>query len=130
MRDFFQEILGGVINLGIIPEGPGQPTKFIVDLVTNALMLLFVGIILVAIFYSAMAGLKYIRSQGEQEEVEQAQESIKSVLIGIAAVFVGVIAVLLISGIFANPGSDAIRESLCTFLEPNTPIKTCIEKSK
>ncbi len=130
MQGFIREILTGIINLDVIPTGPpGTTTRFFLNLLTNGLILLFVSIILIAIVYAALAGLKYIRSQGETEKVEEAQNALKSIFIGVASVFVGVIVVALIAGIFTDQSSLQVRESLCVFLEPTTPTAACVAGS-
>lgn len=131
MAEFLKEIVDGVIRLNIIPQGgPGTTVLFIINVTRNALILLFAVIILVAIFYTASAGLKYIRSEGESDKIEEAQNALRAVFIGILATFIGVIGVFVITGIFSNQGADQIRESLCTFLEPNVPAVECVGGSR
>lgn len=131
MLEFLRELLGGVVKLNFIPTGtPGTTTKFLINLLTNGLILLFTGIIIVAIVYAALAGLKYIRSQGESEKVEEAQNALRSVFIGVASVFIGIIGVVVISGIFTNQGAVEVRRALCTFAEPTTPSGQCVAGSK
>jgi hypothetical protein len=59
-------------------------------------------IILVAVAYSIMAGIKYIRSEGDPGKIEEAQKSIKAILMGIAAIFVGIIGIVLVMVIFGS----------------------------
>lgn len=129
MDKFIDDILGGVVRLNIIPgDGePGSTAGFILNLLSNGLILLLTAIIIVAIVFSALAGFKYISSQGDAEKVEEAQNSIKNVFIGVLAVFIGIIAVVLISCVFTNPGADQIRQAICTFVEPTTAVKDCVE---
>lgn len=130
MDNFLQDILGGIIKVNLIPSGPaGTTTRFVLNLLTNGLILLFTGIIIVAIVYSALAGLKYIRSQGEAEKIEEAQNALKAVFIGVAAVFVGIIGVILISGIFVNQGATEVRRAICSFIEPNVSVNSCVAGS-
>lgn len=89
---------------------------FIIDLIRNGLILLFVVVILLAVVYSALAGIKFIRSQGNSDEVEAAQGALKNVLIGVAAVFLGVIGVFIISAIFSDTSTISVRDSLACFL--------------
>lgn len=128
MNDFVEELLGGVIRLNLLPaDGPGSTAGFILGLLSNGLILLLTVVIIVAIVYAALAGLKYIRSQGETEKVEEAQNAIRSVFIGIAVVFVGIIGVVLIAGVFANPGADQVQTAICTFAEPTTDTEDCVD---
>lgn len=89
---------------------------FIIDLIRNGLVLLFVVIILLAIVYAALAGIKFIRSQGSEDQVTEAQGALKNVLIGVAAVFLGVIGVFIITSIFSDTSSISVRDSLACFL--------------
>lgn len=121
----------GFINLSLVPDGPaGTRVNYVLDLITNALVLLFVGVILIAIVYSAIAGIKFIRSQGEAEKVEEAQNAIKNVLIGVASVFLGIIGVVIITGIFTDDQEPlALRKALCTYLEPGSNQEDCVNNS-
>lgn len=74
------------------------------ELVQFGLSLVFVGIIAFAIFIIIKAALKYIRSEGNEEEVQEAQKAIKNVFVGIGALIVGVIGLVIILGIF-NSGT-------------------------
>lgn len=125
----FEELLGGVINFNLIPSGPpGTRVSYILDLLTNGIVLLFVAVIVLAIVFSALAGIKFIRSQGESEKVDEAQNALKNVLIGVATVFIGVIGVIIITGVFAEDQSTTtVREALCVFIEPSANLQDCID---
>ena len=64
--------------------------------------LVFVGIIAVAIFIIIKAALNYIRSEGDNEKVEQATKSIRNVFIGIGALLVGIIGLVIILAVFQS----------------------------
>ncbi len=131
MSEFVRELVDGVVRLSIVPTGgAGTTVTFILSVLRNGLILLFAGIIIIAIFYTAAAGLKYIRSEGESEKIEEAQNSLRSVFIGILATFLGVIGVFIMTGVFSNQGADQVRESLCVFLEPNVPTIDCVAGSR
>jgi len=59
-------------------------------------------IVLVAVVYVIMAGIKYIRSEGDPGKIEEAQKSIKAILMGVAAIFVGIIGIVLVYVIFGQ----------------------------
>jgi len=128
---FISDILTGVLKSTVIPSNsvPGASTKFVIGALTNALILLFVFVIIAAIIFAILAGFKYIQSQGDAEKVKEAQEALKSVLIGVATVFLGVIGVVIISGIFTSSNTDTVRRAFCTFLEPGD-IDLCVIGSK
>jgi succinate dehydrogenase/fumarate reductase cytochrome b subunit len=129
-NNFITDLVGRVIKLSSIPSGPpGTTTKFVLNILTNGMILLFTAVIIIAIVYSVLAGLKYIRSQGEADKVEEAQNALKAVFIGVITVFVGVIVVVIVSGIFSNQGADQVRAALCTFIEPTVSATECARNS-
>lgn len=79
------------------------------QLVQFGLSLVFVGIIAIAIFIIIKAALKYIRSEGNEEQVTEAQKAIKNVFIGIGALIVGVIGLVVILGIFNAGGTNPLN---------------------
>jgi hypothetical protein len=97
---------------------------FIIGLIRNGLILLFVAVILIAIVFSAMAGIKFITSRGEAEEVSKAQAALKNVLVGVAAVFIAIIAIFLISAIFSDTSQISVKDSLRCFLGDTSFCKT------
>lgn len=78
----------------------GETVSTVESLVRFGLSLVFVGIIAVAIFTIIKAALMYIRSEGNEDQVENAKKAIKSVFIGIGALLVGIIGLVLILAFF------------------------------
>lgn len=70
-------------------------------------------IILVAVIYSIMAGIKYIRSEGDTGKIEEAQKSIKAILMGIAAIFVAIVGIILVFVIFNQSPVDPSLPQVC-----------------
>ncbi len=64
------------------------------------LNLIFIGIIIISIYIIIKAALKYIRSEGDETKIQESQKAIKSVFIGIAALFVGVIGIIIVLAFF------------------------------
>lgn len=110
----------GLTGLTDIAQADNCKTPFVFGLIQNALTLFFVVIILAAIIYAALAGLKYIQSQGDSSKVEEAAGALKSVLFGVAAVFIGIIGVILITSIFSSTDNRAIKVALAKFVDPVT----------
>jgi len=81
------------------PNGQNTGT-FISGKVQFVIYLVMGMIILVAVVYSILAGIKYIRSEGDPGKIEEAQKSIKSILMGVAAIFVGILGIVLVYVIF------------------------------
>ena len=67
--------------------------------------LIFVAIIIFSIYVIIRAAIKYIRSEGDPAKIEEAQKAIKSVFIGIAALFVGLIGIVIIIAFFGAGGA-------------------------
>lgn len=69
------------------------------------LSLIFVGIIIVAVYIIIKSAIKYIRSEGEEGKVQEAQKSIKTVFVGIAALFIGILGIVLVLAFFRAGGA-------------------------
>ncbi|RMD77221.1 hypothetical protein D6810_01530 [Candidatus Dojkabacteria bacterium] len=95
-------------NDSAIVEGAASDAA---NLIRFALQLVFVGIVGVAIYVIVKAALKYIRSEGEKESVEQARAAIKTVFAGIAALFVGIVGLVLVIAFFNASGALNVGES-------------------
>lgn len=68
-----------------------------VKLVLN---LVFVGIIILGIFYVIKAAMKIIRGEGDPGVIQEGVTTIKSVYFGVALIFAGIIGLVIVSGIF------------------------------
>ena len=73
--------------------------------VTSAMTIMFIVVFIVAVFYTFMAAIKYIRSEGNEQKVEEAKNAIKAVLFGVAAMFIAIIGILLINAFFGGKGN-------------------------
>jgi succinate dehydrogenase/fumarate reductase cytochrome b subunit len=112
----FGEILPGFFDRASDISDEAGNADFIIGLIQNGLVLLFVGVLLVAIVFSAIAGIKFITSKGASEKVEEAQEALKNVLVGVAAVFLAIIGIFIITNIFSDTSAISLRSSLECFL--------------
>lgn len=96
---------GGVEEVGV---GAAQKTANFVKLV---LQLVFVGIIIIAVFIIIKSAIKYIRSEGEEDKVKDAQKSIKTVFLGIVALFIGILGIVLVLAFFqVNAPKDQLED--------------------
>src|SRR5690606_26169469 len=84
----------------------GNSIQSTITLITT---LIFIVIILFAVFIIIKAAVKYIRSEGDDTKIQEAQKAIKSVFVGIAALFIGVIGIIIVLAFF-NVG-DAIDQN-------------------
>ncbi len=106
-----------LLGLGFVNPASGEAStnaQLIISLIRNGIILLFTGVIIIAIVYSALSGFKFIQSNGASEKVEEAKEAIKYTLIGVGVAFIGVVGVVLISSIFSPNTSGEL--SLRCFL--------------
>lgn len=99
--------IGPICNaLGINDLGnAGQTATSLVRSWANlGITLLFIGIILIAVYIIVKAAITYIQSQGDEGKIAEAQKAIKSVFIGIALLFVGIIGIILVLAFFNGTG--------------------------
>lgn len=89
----------GISNLctGLSPDTAGSTIRATFNLIVS---LIFVAIIIFSIYVIIKAAIKYIRSEGDPAKIEEAQKAIKSVFVGIAALFIGLIGIIIILAFF------------------------------
>lgn len=75
------------------------------SLVSFGLSLIFVGIIAVAVYVIIRAAIKYIRSEGDESKIEEAQKAIKTVFMGVGALLVGIVGLVIILVFFQSSGA-------------------------
>lgn len=80
-------------------------TSSVVALVKLGLQLIFVGIIVISIYVIIKAAVQYIRSEGDEDKVKQSQKAIKTVFVGIAALFIGIIGIIIVLAFFQAGGA-------------------------
>ena len=97
--------LCGALNLtpdSDFSDAGGTATSFLADRVQVILSIVFIAIILIAVFVIVRAGVLYIQSQGDESKIEQAQKAIRNVFIGIAVLFVGLVGIILVLAFFGG----------------------------
>ena len=77
------------------PSGSGV-VSFVVSRIQLALFIAIGFLVLVAVVYALIAAFKYIRSQGDPGEIEEAQKAIKAIFFGIAAMLIAIIGIVLV----------------------------------
>ncbi|MFW5702561.1 MAG: hypothetical protein ACOCXP_01190 [Candidatus Dojkabacteria bacterium] len=97
--------------------GSGTTSDLVISLIRNGLTILFGAVVLLAVIYSAIAGIKFITSGGEETKVTEAKEAIKNVMIGLLAAFLSIIVIFIIQGIFADGADNAVQDALVCFLD-------------
>jgi len=104
---FIQQVTAfGISSLcsGVTAEDTSNSIRSTFNLIVS---LIFVAIIIFSIFVIIKAAIKYIRSEGDPAKIEEAQKAIKSVFVGIAALFVGLIGIIIIIAFFG--AGDALQ---------------------
>lgn len=77
---------------------------FITGRANTVLSLVFIGIIIMAVYIIVTSGIQYVRSKGDEKEIAAANKAIKSVFVGIGVLFVGVVGVILVLAFFGGLG--------------------------
>ncbi|MBD3280562.1 hypothetical protein GF389_03500 [Candidatus Dojkabacteria bacterium] len=120
----------------ILPESIGDfldewegstVTEKVVGFLRLALTLAFGAVILVAVLYSILAAIKYIRSQGDSGQVEEANNAIKAIFQGIAAMFVGFIGIIIVFFIFDVALPDPSLPAVCVKCPNSSDCRVCSE---
>lgn len=119
------------VSAQILPKGLEQvgetgkklgtnPAETTYSIVQSAMTILFVAVFIVAVFYTFMAAIKYIRSEGNEQKVEEAKNAIKAVLFGVAAMFIAIVGILLINAIFGGNagGQNVLVDAINGVLNP------------
>jgi len=89
-------------------EGAGT-SGFVTSRIQLMLLLALGGIILVSVIYAGLASYKYIKSQGDPGQIEEAGKAVKAIFLGIAVLFVGIIGIVLVFVFF---GADFFKTSV------------------
>lgn len=75
-------------------------TNDAVGFIRFLLSAVFVAIIIISIYVVIKSALKYIQSEGDDKKIGEASKAIKAVFVGIAALFVGVIGIIIVLAFF------------------------------
>lgn len=125
--------LRGIVFAGNLCGGDSGAANAIglgFTLVQTILSLIFVGIIAVAVYTIIRAAIKYIRAEGDDSKVEEAQKSIKRVFIGIGALLVGIVGLAIVIALFGASGgltSTVDTDILQECLENGQTIENCAQ---
>lgn len=122
LPDFAQEI---------IDEWQGTaPTGKVAGYIRLALTLAFGLVLLAAVFYSIIAAIRFITSQGESGKVEQANKAIKAIFQGVIAMFIGIIGVVVIFFVFDVALPSPSLPPVCVKYPESTACRVCSEGEK
>lgn len=77
-----------------------DPGAQVTAVISSVLTVIFIVVFVVAIVYTFIAAIKYIRSEGNEQKVEEAKNAVKAVLFGVGAMFVAILGIVLITALF------------------------------
>lgn len=107
-------------------QAEGGVGNFIEQRAQLILSLIFIGIVMIAVYIIITNGIKYIQSQGDEGKIKEAQKAIKTVFIGIAVLFIGIAGLVLVL-VALNATNLLNQDSEGCRVNPLTGIITCPE---
>lgn len=96
LPDWINDILG---KFGTSSE---QQSNYVNSRIRLGLTILFIGVFIVAIAYSALAAIKFMSSQGDSGKLEESKGAVKAILMGFAAMLIAIMGIFLIVVIFGG----------------------------
>lgn len=115
------------------PQGSGA-VGFVVSRVQLGLFIAIGLLVLFAVIYALISAFKYIRSQGDPGEMEEAQKAIKAIFFGLAAMIIAIIGIVLVFVFFGAslPQTDLFQVCVsapgsvgCQKCQQDSSISTC-----
>ena len=94
----------------IVNSFQGGPSKYVNDRVRLGLTVLFVGVFIVAIAYSALAAIKFMSSQGDSGKLEESKGAVKAILMGFAAMLIAIVGIFFVVTIFGGATNEIEQE--------------------
>jgi len=73
--------------------------------ISFALNLIFIGLIILAVFIIIRSAIKYIQSEGNEGKIQEAQKAIKSVFVGIGVLIIGIVGIFIVIAFFNASGT-------------------------
>lgn len=92
------------------PGGAGL-LGFITSRIRLVVAIMLIALVLFSIVYALMASFKYVRSQGDPGQIEEAQKAIKAIWMGVASLFISIIGMVLVINIFGSQLPTTIYET-------------------
>lgn len=100
---------------GVLCSTPNTGTigGTVATMVQSLITVIFIVVLIVAVLYTLKAAISYIRSEGNEQKVEGAKNAVKSVLLGVGAMFVALVGVVLIGSLFnGNNESGGLSKNI------------------
>lgn len=103
----FPPFIDQLLNLaGADGSGTGE---YAASRIRLFLLLLLGGIVLTAVIYAGAAAIKYIRSQGDQTQIEEATKAIQAIFMGLGALIISILGIVFVFIFF---GADLFDTTL------------------
>jgi len=123
-QDLLPSQIGDIFNL-LGEDGTGA-SGFVTSRVQLGLVLALGAVVLIAVVYAIMAAIKYIQSQGDAGQIEEAQKAIKAIFLGIGAMLIAIVGIVLVFIFFgATPTNPALYQ-VCLSAPESEGCRACI----
>lgn len=83
------------------------------------------GVVLISVVYAMLATVKYIRSQGDSGQIEEAQKAIKAIVMGIAAMMFGIVGIVIVFVFFGSRKPEAALFQTCASAPQSQGCNAC-----
>ena len=120
-RSAHATVLPGFVQKIVDSAKGSNTTNYVNTRVRIGLTAVFVGVFLTAVGYSALAGAKFMSSQGDSGKLEESKAAVKAILMGFAAMIGAIVGIFVIIYILGAGGEEPGSE-FC--LDPNNPLCT------
>lgn len=99
-------------------------SKTIAGIFTSFVYLFIIIVLVVGVIYTVKAALTYVQAEGDEKKVGAARASMKSVLFGVATMFLALIGLVLLQTLFKGDGTGGgLKGAIQSFLDSLTIFK-------
>jgi len=107
------------------PDGSGT-ANFVTSRVQLGLVIALGIVLLIAVVFSIISAVKYISSQGDSGQIEEAQKAIKAIFFGIGAMLISVVGIVIVFVFFGATQPDASLYQVCISAPESIGCRACI----
>ena len=99
-------------------------SETISNIFTSFVYLFIIIVLVVGVIYTVKAALTYVQAEGDEKKIGSAKASMKSVLFGIATMFLALIGLVLLQTLFKGDGNGSgLQGAIKKFLDSLTIFK-------
>lgn len=109
----------------LLGEDGSGTAGFVTSRVGTALFFTLGVLVLFGVVYAIIAAFKYIQSQGDPGQIEEAQKAIKAIFYGIAAMFLGIVGIALVFVFFVADQPDPSLFQTCLNAPNSVGCESC-----